>query len=92
MQKGKKSSIVPINERTQSFIEKGICIDGQARCCENHLNNQHFCEEALNSLKSKYTQTLFKSTDIVNLLENVRKALASSSGVNFKNIFIPYLT
>ena len=50
------------------------------------FDKQTFCEEALNSLKSKHTQTSFNRTVIVTLLENVRKTLASSSGVNFENL------
>ena len=64
----------------------GIFIDGQAHCFENHLTNKHFSEEALILLKSKYTQTSFNRTDILTLLENVRKTLASSSGVHFENL------
>ncbi|XP_062613814.1 uncharacterized protein LOC134275560 [Saccostrea cucullata] len=86
--KGRKSCIVPLSARTQSFIEKGIFIDSQARCCVIHLTNKIFSEEALKLIKSKYSKTSFNRTDIVTLLENVRKTLTHSSGVNFEHLHL----
>ena len=86
LNKAKKSCIIPLNARTQSFIEKGIFIDSQARCCVNHLTNKIFSDKALELLKSKYSKTLFNRTDIVTLLENVRKTVSLSSSVNFENL------
>ena len=86
LNKAKKSCIIPLNARTQSFIEKGIFIDSQARCCVNHLTNNIFSDKALELLKSKYSKTLFNRTDIVTLLENVRKTFSLSSNDNFENL------
>lgn len=88
LSKGRKSSVVPLNARTQSFIEKGIFINSKARCCVNHLINKLFTKESLKLLKSKYIETSFNRTDIVTLLENVRKTLALSSCLNFENVHL----
>ena len=84
LSKAKKSCIIPLNARTQSFIKKGIFIVSQARCCLNHLTNKIFSDKALELLKSKYSKTLFNRTEIVTLLENVRKTFSLSSSVNLK--------
>lgn len=88
LSKGRKSSVVPLNARTQSFIEKGIFINSKARCCDNHSINKLFTQESLKLLKSKYLETSFNRTDIVTLLENVRKTLALSSCLNFENVHL----
>lgn len=85
-----RKKIICCTSQCQNTIinEKGIFINSKARCCVNHLINKLFTKESLKLLKSKYIETSFNRTDIVTLLENVRKTLALSSCLNFENVHL----
>lgn len=76
-------SLITSDAQTQAFVECGIFIDSKNRCCQHHLDKTFFKSEALTMISSTKYSDLFSRTDILQLLENLRKMLQKTKNLNF---------
>ncbi|CAG2221696.1 unnamed protein product [Mytilus edulis] len=78
-----KLIVVPNEAKTQTFIDKGIFISTNSRCCSDHLVGKYFKQEALKALKHTSPSTFFNRTDVNNLLDRARSMLKDVGKLNF---------
>ena len=78
-----KQVVVPSEARTQAFIDRGIIIPVNSRCCPCHLLGKYFTQESIALVPETAESTLFNRTDITELLNRVRSTLRSSGKLNF---------
>ncbi|XP_076072514.1 uncharacterized protein LOC143044399 [Mytilus galloprovincialis] len=78
-----KLIVVPNEAKTQTFIDKGIFISTNSRCCSDHLVGKYFKQEALKALKHTSSSTFFNRTDVNNLLDRTRSMLKDVGKLNF---------
>jgi hypothetical protein len=80
--KAKKLTRISPMARTQIFIDRGIIIPPDTRCCRRHLENGFLSKTATNDIEVKSNYSILDDKTLCGLLENLR-SVASRKGLDF---------
>lgn len=77
---------IPQAASTHAFIQTGIFVYADNRCCSHHLELGFFNRHALKLIASRKDQNWFSRSDICQLVTNIRQMMtANCSHLNFDN-------
>lgn len=79
----KRLVVVPNAGITQAFLETGIFINDDSRCCKTHLEDGYLSKEALSLLTTTKNEEQLLRSDICKLLSDLRDTIKSSTYLNF---------
>lgn len=82
-------SSIPQTASTQAFIQTGVFVFPQSRCCRRHVESGYFNNEALGIISSTHRHhSYFSKGDVCRLLDDIRHMMTNGySQLNFDNPF-----
>lgn len=81
--KSQKSMVsIPTEAKMQVFINSGVIIQGDARCCKRHLSGKVFKDSEVNRIEISMNSSTMNSTEISDLLNSLR-VLAKKKSLDF---------
>lgn len=75
--------VVPNAGITQAFLETGIFINDDSKCCKTHLEDGYLSKAALSLLTTTKNEEQLSRSDICKLLSDLRYTINSSTYLNF---------
>lgn len=75
--------VVPNAGITQAFLETGIFINDDSKCCKTHLEDGYLSKAALSLLTTTKNEEQLSRSDICKLLSDLRDTIKSSTYLNF---------
>ncbi|XP_033762719.1 uncharacterized protein LOC117344142 [Pecten maximus] len=70
---------------SQAFIDKGVYINSQSRCCREHMQRSYFTTDALTKLSATKKSEFFSRTDITALMNGIRDNVKAKGHIDFDN-------
>ena len=77
--------VVSAEERTRIFLEKGIYVKENSRCCRGHIVQGCLTAIAMSRLEASRDHADLNRSDIIDLLGRMRLAMKPSSRLDFDN-------
>jgi hypothetical protein len=75
--------VIPNTAITQAFVETGIFINDDSRCCKMHIDDGYLNREALCLLTTTKQEEQLSRSDICKLLSNLRNTIKAVTFLNF---------
>lgn len=75
--------VVPNAGITHAFLETGIFINDDSKCCKKHLEDGYLSKAALSLLTTTKNEEQLSRSDICKLLSDLRDTIKSSTYLNF---------
>lgn len=73
-------SSIPQTASTQAFIQTGVFVFPQSRCCRRHVESGYFNNEALGIISSTHRHhSYFSKGDVCRLLDDIRHMMDTAS-------------
>ncbi|XP_062607931.1 uncharacterized protein LOC134269743 [Saccostrea cucullata] len=74
---------IPASSIVQAFVETGIFINDDSRCCKMHVEDGYLNKDALSGLTTTKDEEQLSRTDICKLLSSLRSTIKSATYLNF---------
>ncbi|XP_062572783.1 uncharacterized protein LOC134234752 [Saccostrea cucullata] len=77
--------VVPLQARTNIFLEKGIYVDENSRSCKSHFLNDILTQTAMSQIEGTNDETYLNRTDVADLLQRMRQSMLLKARLDFEN-------